>query len=382
VFGKYNYFNKKVSDKMKKQCIQTQFRPTLNGIGLASEFGIDDGDYSESTSLDFDRFIETVDSPSINGLWYCVATLGTLTKKQKENLIRYIKEPSANGRLIITGDNWLDYKEYLRNKILVTSMVSSYIELSFPSRDIVKKIVQEDFAELGVEADSRALDYFMIKMSSAYDKYDETISMIAESHKEAHSGNKIDIASMKIYMKGIEYFVIEDFVRELMKPMRSDLTNSKKVLKIMAALEDDIGAKDLLYKTQKIVDESIEFRLLINKGIIPVGIKYFYKDAIADINKVYGDKNKFEKMSEYTFRRKAQLASETSIRDWVYIKLMISNALSVAITSDEQCKKALYEICTRSVLTKSRLNNIIRIDNVLYNDLNALDSLKFTERKK
>ena len=383
IFGKYAYFNKKVSDRVKRICQDSITRVSINNIGLDAEFGIDDSENENvSTSLDFDDFMKTVDSPSINGLWYCVTSYNVLTKAQKDQFIRYIRDPSPNGRLVIISEDWMEYRELLRNRILTTSFASSYIELSFPDRKLLKNILIQDFADRGIELDSKAADLFLIKLSKAYDKYEETIDTVAEKFigdrddSEKQTGLVyMSVNDMKDCSKGIQYYVIEDFVYALLKPMSSGRTNSKKVLKIMSALVDDMGADDVLYKVKKVVNESIEFRELINKGIIPIKLKFFYKDVMKSIEDIYGEKNKYSKMSEYAFRQKAHLASETSLRDWVYMKIIIDKALSYHNANDtDRYKAAIYELCTRSVLSESRLNNILGVENVLNKDLDDIDA--------
>lgn len=383
IFGKYAYFNKKVSDRVKRICQDSITRVSINNIGLDAEFGIDESENENvSTSLDFDDFMKTVDSPSINGLWYCVTSYNVLTKAQKEQFIRYIRDPSPNGRLVIISEDWMEYRELLRNRILTTSFASSYIELSFPDRKLLKNILIQDFADRGIELDSKAADLFLIKLSKAYDKYEETIETVAEkfigdrNDSEKQTGLVyMSVNDMKDCSKGIQYYVIEDFVYALLKPMSSGRTNSKKVLKIMSALVDDMGADDVLYKVKKVVNESIEFRELINKGIIPIKLKFFYKDVMKSIEDIYGEKNKYSKMSEYAFRQKAHLASETSLRDWVYMKIIIDKALSYHNANDtDRYKAAIYELCTRSVLSESRLNNILGVENVLNKDLDDIDA--------
>lgn len=383
IFGKYAYFNKKVSDRVKRICQNSVTRVSINNIGLDAEFGIDESENENvSTSLDFEDFMKTVDSPSINGLWYCVTSYNVLNKTQKEQFLRYIRDPSPNGRLVIISEDWMEYRELLRNRVLTTSFASSYIELNFPDRKLLKNILMQDFADRGVELDSKAADLFLIKLSKAYDKYEETIEAVVEKfigdraeQSEQAGLVYMSVNDMKDCSKGIQYYVIEDFVYALLKPMSSGRTNSKKVLKIMSALVDDMGADAVLYKVKKVVNESIEFRELINKGIIPIKLKFFYKDVMKSIEDIYGEKNKYSKMSEYAFRQKAHLASETSLRDWVYMKIIIDKVLSYHNANDtDRYKAAIYELCTRSVLSESRLNNILGVENVLNKDLDDIDA--------
>lgn len=376
VLGKYTWFNNMVCDTLKSMCINTENEFNAS-IGIEDEFNIKDSDANESAynSVDFATFMEVIGVPSINGKWYCRAEFSTLNKKQKETLFKYIKEPSDNGILIITSDDWLQYKDILKNKILLFSKVSNIMQLGFPNKQILKGIVAQSFSEKGIEIESSAVDFFIMRMSSAYDKYEEQINSIIDIHKSSVLTSK----DLKVYMKGIENFIIDDFVGELLKPMVSDKTNSKKVLKIMMTLEDELGAKNLVYQLLKKIEEYIEFRLLINTGYIPIGINYFYKDIIKSLP----DPKKYEKMNEWVFRKRAETASLTSLRDWEYMKLILNKAIeNIEITDAElniKCQKALYELSTRSVLTPDRINNIIGIDNVLRKKLKELDMVVYSE---
>jgi hypothetical protein len=378
IFGKYNIFNNMVSDELKGMCVDSS--TFESSVVLSEEFGTnnDSDEDNFSNSVNFNTFMDVVGVPNINGKWFCKVELSSLTKKQKEVLNRYIKEPSDNGILVINSTEWKDYKDYLKNRILSFSKVSHIMELSFPSRDILKVLVSQLFEEKGIEIQPAATDFFIMRMSRAYDDYESVIDDIATSHKES----TLDSKQIKVYMKGIENFILDDFVKELIKPMVSDKTNSKKVLKIMIALEDELGAKNLVYQLLKVIDESIEFRVLINSGKIPIGIKYFYKDVINDLG---GEKGPYGKMKEWTFRNKAALASQTSLRDWEYMKLILYRAIENPRISDDEmdakCQKALYELCTRSVITPDRINNIIGIDNILNKNFDYINRIEYDEEK-
>lgn len=376
VLGKYTWFNNMVCDTLKYTCINEE-DTVADAIGVEEEFGIEDinSDNALSNSVDFNTFMDVIGVSSINGKWFCRVDFSMLNKKQQEKLFTYIKDPSSNGVLIITSTDWMQYKEILRNKVLSISKVSHIIQLSFPSKPILKNIVAQSFDEKGINIDSNAVDFFVMRMSSAYDKYEDEINNIVD----VHGTKPLDLKTIKVYMKGIENYVIDDFVLELTKPMVSDKTNSKKVLKMMIALEDEFGAKSVVLQTIKKVNECIDYRLLINQGYIPIGINYFFNDII---NKL-PNKEKYEKVNEWTFRKKAELASKTSLRDWEYMRLILNKALENQRISDNEmdkkCQKALYELATRSVLTPDRINNIIGIENTIEKDLEKINNIVYDE---
>lgn len=251
------------------------------------------------------------------------------------------------------------------------------MQLSWPNRSVLKGIVAQSFEEKGIQADSSAVGFFIMRMSNAYDKYESQIDSIVDMHK----GDKLTSKDLKVYMKGIENFIVDDYIKELVKPLQNANTNSKKVFKIMIALEDEFGAKNLVYQLLKKINEYIDFRILINNGYIPIGINYFYNDIIENIP----NKDKYSKMNEWSFRNKANIASLTSLRDWEYMKLILSKAVeNVKLppdVMDEKCQRALYDISTRSVMTADRLNNVVGFDNVLNKQFIEMNKIIYDEDK-
>lgn len=379
VVGRYVWFNNMVCDTLKYICMGDE-EEVNDTIGIAEEFGVEAIDSNEGgvNSVDFATFMDVIGVASINGKWFCRTEYSMLTKKQKEQLLKYIKEPSDNGVLVIVSNDWLQYKDLLKNRTLAISKVSHLMQLGFPNKAVLKSIVTQSFAEKGIEIESSACDFFIMRMSSAYDSYDEEINNICGMHKEPVLTSK----DLKVYMKGIENFVLDDFINELVKPMVSDKTNSKKVLKIMMALEDELTANGLIRQLLKKIDEYLELRILINKGYIPIGINYFFKDVIDSLPDEA--KKKYEKSNEWMFRKKAYIASQTSLKDWEYMKIILSKAIENYKISDaemdEKCQKALYELATRSVITPSRLNNVIGISNILDKQIDDLDRIVFDEQ--
>ena len=377
VLGQYMLFNNLVCDELKAMCMEGNPVALDSNDEISGEFGLEtDSESSTSNSVDFNTFMEVVTVPSINGKWYCKVDLASLSKKQKDQLFSYIKSPTDNGILVVSSNDWKVYKDVLKNRVLSFSKVSHIMQLSFPSKDVLKIIVQQLFADKGIDIQPPAIEYFMLRMSSAYDKYEDVIDNIVTNHKST----TLELSDIKNYMSGIENFILNDLVMQLPKPMTSDKTNSKKVLKVLMYLEEEFTAKGVLYKLLNIIDECIEFRVLINSGKIPMGINYFYKDVIDSLG---GEKSKYGKMKEWAFRNKANLASQTSLRDWVYMKLILEKAIDDVKVSDVEmdakCQKALYELCTRSVLHPDRINNIIGIKNVLEKTMEDVNNIVYSE---
>lgn len=374
VLGKYDIFINMVADKFKGLCVDSSSGEAVKDL-VGSEFGLSSDEGSTSTSVDFNTFMNVSSIPNINGKWYCKVELNSLNKKQKEKMLRYIKSPSKNGILVLVSNDWQVYREYLNNRVIKSSSQIGLVQLTYPYRDTLIEIVKELFGAEGMKISVDATEVFITKMSKAYDEYESVIKGIKEQHT---SDEMINIAQLREYMRGIEYFDIDDFLCEVIKPLSSEVvTGRKRIVKVMAVLADELGAKKLVYTMLSKVNEMIEYRININNGIIPIGVRYFFGDVIKELG------SKYEKVNEWVFRKKADLASQTSLRDWEYMQLILKSALEDKMLSESEaemrCKKALYELCTRSVLTESRINNIIGAENVLDYDINELNKIKYTE---
>ena len=349
VFGKYPWFNDMVIDTMKSLVVGEESES--ENSEYTDEFGFTNTktDFGATTSVDFDTFIEVVNVANINGKWICKCDYTGFNTKQKEKLSAYIKDPSDNGVLIVECTDWFKYKDMTNNKIIRMSNRVNLFEMNFPSRNILKTIVSQAFIEKGVELDNSAIDLFLMKMGRAYDKFEETISLVVDIHEnrveelkrhmegvESSEPLNLEVTSkeLKSYMRNIEYFDIEDFVEELVNPNFTPKMGNKKIIKMMAHLIEENGAKSLLYKTLKLINEYIEYRILINTGYIPIGINYFYNDVINGLPEEI--KKDYEKKSEWKFRRQADIASRTSLRDWEYMKIILNKPLENMRISDSE----------------------------------------------
>lgn len=374
ITGKYNVFNNMVADTLKSLC-ESKFIPNSSLLETENEFGVEDTEASISNSVDLDTFIDLAETPSITGKRFCRVELGTLNKKQIEKINNYIKQPSRYGILVLMSSDFKEYKDWLKNKYFNHGQFTHLFTLNFPKREILKSIVGSIFEEHGVTVDGTSIDYFIMRMSTEYDKYEEVIGKILDTHKES----KLGIADMKTYMKGIEYFDIDDFMIEIVKPLSSGKTGNKKIIRMLSALEEKYDSETLARELQKRIIELIDFRIMINTGIISINIRYIFNDVV----KLLGEDNKYAKMNEWVFRKKADLASMTSLQDWVYMNLMLNKALGAGFANSPEvkhaCQRALYSLVTRTTFSEDRLNNIIGVDNILGRDLIYLDRVEYKQ---
>lgn len=369
ITGKYNIFNNMVSDELKSRSISDDIIE-LDNETLA-EFNISSDESSDySTTVDFDTFIDVKNVANINGKWFCKVDLSTMTKKSKEVLNNYIKQPSSNGILVVTANEFMDYKYYLNNKIIMNSNSVHLIQLNWPNKKMLEEIVIAMFKERSITIDKASARLFIMRMSNLYDNYIETIDRMCDGLENYI----IDYKEMQDKLKGIQNYVIEDFVELLLEPLINDKTNGKKIYKMLGSLLNEFEPQNLVYKIIKIAKEELEFREYINSGYIPIKVHYSFKE----IKKAIGDKSEISKLSEYQFRKKALLASKTSLRDWQYIILILSNVRDYNRSSYE---KVLYTLVSRSIISSSRLNNDIGIDNILTSDIKLLDTIRYEDKE-
>ena len=306
-----------------------------------------------------------------------------MTKKQKDWLKQYIKAPSKYARLVVYCHEFRDYATLLRDRIINNSKEVHVIQLSFPYRQALETVVRTLFEQRGVHIEQRAIELFIMRMSNSYDEYEETIDkiIVASVPKDYSDQVAKDWKYTITYddalnaMKGIENFVLDDFIERLLIPMKSDKTNGKnKIYRMLAALEEEFGAQGLVNKLRYKIDDYIEFRVAINSGKIPIKVRF----SVDSAKKALGDDSKIVKYSDYTFRRMANIASQTSLRDWTYMRLILNNTSTWDKSSYE---RVLYSWINRSVLTESRLNNDIGIDNIMRVTIKDLDTVRFSDKK-
>ena len=221
-------------------------------------------------------------------------------------------------------------------------------------------------------------------MSSAYDDYNMVIDKICnenipqEYFEAIKSADKDDFEKIEITkdmiissMHGIENYVFDDLIYALVKNQNTDkIKKGIQVYRIIHILAEEFGYRVLVNKLKAKIDIMIKFRIAIDDGIIPILVNYYVDEAKQRL----GKDNKLSEMSDYAFKRYANLASRTSLRDWMYMKLIL---LNVKGYSEEQYETALYSLASRRSLSELRINNDIGIENSLNADLRYIDSIQY-----
>ncbi|MBR1455426.1 MAG: hypothetical protein IJ593_12415 [Lachnospiraceae bacterium] len=379
VTGKYNLFNNIVVDKLKESSYNKGLIPLDNE--LIAEFGLDTSDtYKISNSVDLVSFTQLCRTPSISGKWFCSVDIGSIPKKYSDWVKAYIKDPSEDAILVLTSVKYGDYKNYLNNPILKSSKQCNLIQLSFPRFATLKQVVTNLFLERNARLEPNALELFVIRMSNAYDDYDVIINKVCDENLPEGYLNKtaielpvITYEQMFDSLRGIENFVIDDFIEQLTNPLISENPRAgSMVFKMMGYLVKENGARKLASILRNKIDELIDFRVAINSGYIPILVNY----DVDECKKLIGEDENISKKSEYQFRKLAKIASRTTLQDWVYMKMILANS---NIMDDKSFERVIYSLTARTRLTESRLNNDIGINNIMYSDIDYLNGLAYND---
>lgn len=378
--GAYPIFINIVVDLLKDTC-RVDVDETAD---ILDEFYFADTGSLTNNNVDFDTFIDVVKMPNINGRWICVTSLNELTKKQLEKLNTYIKSPSENGLLVVTSVEFKEYSKYLSNRSLCFGSRSHIIQLSFPSRQKLVDIVNKIFLDYNLEVTKDAINLFIIKMGSNYEEYRTVIeSNIASMFTSTNTENEaqtiktvnIDYKTMLECMKGVENYLLDDFIEQLTEPLTSDkIVKNRKVYKMLLAMVEEFGARALVSKLRYSINDIIVMREVINSGYVPMGVKYSVEEA----KRRLGAEHQFYNISEYKFRKLVELASKTSLKDWVSMKIILAAPGQKA--QDSEYEKALNTLVNRSVFCDSRLTDDIGLTDIIETEFNEIHKIRYVDR--
>ena len=374
IAGQYHIFNNMISDKLREMCVGTI---ELNKSSeLFDEFDIKDSEEETegklSNSLDFKEFIAYSKVPPVVGKWFCSVDYSTLSKKEKEQLEVYKKNPSENGVLVIRMYTYKEYAKFLRDRVLLTSQVASIIQTEFPNRAKLINIATDICLQQGVKISKSAAELFVMRMSNKYEEYRDVLDKICMDRR----GVSLEYKDMLELLKGVENYILDDFIEQLTVPINSDkIATNRSIYKMEKSMLATMGARDLVTKLKYKIDDVIEMRYIINKGIVPINVKY----SVAEAKEKLDDNDRLKKIGDYSFKRLARLASMSSLRDWQFMKLILSNVSGWAPESEYE--RVIHTLIHRSVLNNNRLLNDIGIINSIENsvDLFNINSLMIDE---
>ena len=373
ITGKYNIFNNIVVDKFKDV---SKGDILVDGLDsdIFEEFGLSDISTDKvSNNIDIDTFFTTSNAAPVSGKWISIVDYNALTKTQKNKLGVYMKSPSENGILVIRLSDYKDFKEYLRNKIILNSSNINLIKLSFPSKSTLKEILYNKFISCNIDVSYKALDLFIMRLSSNYDTYDDVINSIVNNLGSMQSKNKIQLSykDMLEYLKGVQFYILDDFILQLLIPIKTKkIVTNRKIYKIEKEMLNELGAKGLVNKLRYRVDDLIEMRMAINNGYIPIRVKY----SVQESKRRLGESSKLNKLSDYSFKYTAYIASKTSLKDWLFIKMLLNNIEN--ISNIEEYERVIHSIVNRSTFNENRLLNDIGVIDTIENSLYELNNTK------
>lgn len=365
IAGPYSIFNNRVADRLKNMC-RGSLEATEGVEKLMEEFVMSRHEYSQtSSSLDFTEFLEVVNVPAVTGKWFCSVDYKMLTKKHKEALDKYIKKPSENGVLVVIMTDYQDYRPYLKNRSITANAFTHLIQLSFPYRSILISLVKEMMIERGVKVADKAVELFVLRMSRSYDEYPQVLDRICRQWE----GRTMTYNDMSQELKGIENYVLEDFLEELVNPIKNKrIVTRRKIYRMLNALLSDMGPRELALRLRSKISDLIEMRILINTGVIPIRLRFSVPEAKSRLD----EDHKLKRLNDYTFRRYAEIASKTSLRDWVFMQMILNNVEHSWNPSENA--KAIYALVHRAIMSESRLMNDIGITNILEEQLYDVNS--------
>ena len=339
--GKYAVFSNIIIDKQREKSTGIEDEVTLSS-DILDEFGINVNADESRQVIDFNTFYSLVYSPAMSGKWFCVVNYDELDESQKKKLYKYMENPSEYGILILLLTDYKQYLKFRSDRRVKASIQIAYIELDFPHSVVLKQIVQKLFADRGLVIDTAARDLFIARINRNYDDY---LTVIGRFYM--YKDKVITYKMMADGLKGIENYILDDFIYELTKVMTKDKKTNKKIYKMVRSLLSEYSLNDLIRRIHYKVRDLCEMRLYINKGYIPVGFAY----SVAEVQSRLPEKSNLKTINHITFKKLVNTAKETSLLDWLYMTEITSNIVREEVTN----LKTLQLLIHRDLFTRIQL---------------------------
>ena len=366
ITGSTALFNRIMSDRVKKSCQGEQLDLDLSDF---SDW-LKPGNNETSEALSFEQYLLYCNTTRVTGMWYSSVDYALLSKREKEQLKAHLKHPATNGKLVVYVMNFRDKFELLKDNTIRHGGSVNLIQLDFPRRQALNRLVKEEFQKRGVEIDRPSTELFVLRLGTYYDKYSETIDRVCNGRKQ------ISYTEMQAELRGVTSYVLWDLTKSIVKAYHSDSMKSmksRKAVKVLKTIIPELGEQKVLQQFKRKIDDLVELRYYINVGAIPIMVSYDLKKVRERLPK----ESRLQKLSDQTFRINVKLASETSLKDWLYIKMIVDNASSKR--SDMEAIRGLAAAINRSAYPNERILNDIGIKNVLTEGLVELNALPAKE---
>lgn len=364
--GRYNFFNNMVCDKVKdKYCIIE----SSGESSFMSEFtdGFESSGSNVIGSDTIEEFIELNKIPSVTGKRVCTVSYEELNKKQATWFDTYIKRPSKYGILVVIFNDFKNSRKYQRSKFVVQSDNVRFINLSFPNRNALKRVIKETLSEYTI--DDKALDLFVWRLSDNYEMYNEAFDKV-----RTFTGQRVTYDDMKELLVGIDNYNIDDFIRMLLSPPRNKKGRPKNIYKALNCLINDLGPRKLCNKVLSAFERVLEMRLLLNDGKLSANGIWLKDYHINKLKEELPDDSKLKNMSNFAIKKYYNLAKQTSMRDIMISVMMLENN-RIDQYSSEQYERILYSVVNRCTFNSDRVMNDCGIKNTLDESLQRLNSI-------
>lgn len=368
IYSKYNWFSNCVIDTLKYVSNKDSIAVS---IVKDSEFGLEDS--SVDNNVDIETFVKVANVKNMSGKWMCRIDIDTASSKQIETVKEYIKKPSKEALLCITGSDYKKSKEFLMNKVLNSSLNEHIITLNFAYYQPLTRLVRTAFTDKGLVPDNEALELFIRRVNTEYDEIPSLINSIRIKNGEG----TVTFKDMKAYLRGVEYYNMNDLVDELVRV--TSKAKKKRLMRILTYLIETSGAESVAKELLNVVNSMIRFREIINNGTIPIKIYSTKRYPFNSIVKELGEAPE-SKLNEHVFYRRAVSSSLTNIGDWIQMKFVLESALNTSFEGSpiriEQCYRALVYIVNRQVFTESRRENMLKIDDIIEKEVRNIDDIE------
>lgn len=363
--GRYNFFNNMVCDKIKERycIIESSGEQTF-----MSEF-MDNANIGGNTigSDTIDEFMELNKIPSVTGKRVCTVSFEELNKKQVSWLDGYIKRPSKYGILVVVFNDFRNALKYQRSKFVVQSANIRYMNLSFPNRKALKRIIKDTLSEYTIE--DKALDLFVWRLSDNYEMYPEAFDSV-----RAFNSENISYADMKDALIGIDNYNIDDFVRMLLSPPRNKKGRPKNIYKALNCLIGDLGPKKLCNKVKDVFERVLEMRLILNDGMLSANGIWLKEYHINRLKESLPEQSKLKNLSNFAIKKYYDLARQTSMRDIMIAVMMLENN-RIDEYSNEQYERVLYSVVNRCTFNGDRVMNDCGMKSTLDESISGLNKI-------
>lgn len=264
------------------------------------------------------EFLKVVNTPNVLGRWVCLVDYSSLQKQDLTQLSNYNMNSTSNGLLVVRVSDFRQYSNILNAKGVKTSKKVATLVYPYISHDILKPELIRYFKSAGITFDSHVtVSNLIYRIGTNYGQYQEVL-------------NRLELVDNKLTAEiftDIDNYDSLDLVTEVLRcKSKGKAIRKTKVHKVLNILLETYTIEKLVTSIRYCLKDLIDFRILINQGVIPVIV-----EVDCDTIKANLDDTKYErikKFSTYKFKRYLKLASEISSSDLLGVYIIIGQLKS------------------------------------------------------